>query len=210
MKKLLSVLALTAFISGAAYAEDAAPKAAAPAAVKKKKKKAVTVKTTTATTTTKTSTHEDGTTTHHSSSTAKNIEFSGSLGLGSAASKFHFGFGLQAEIPTTLDNNNFRFGLQSGFYYGPSSPSTWIIPILATGAYEFKHDTDGFMPYVGLAMGISISHASAGGLSASSTDFAILFKPGANFGEGKKYFVELPIGTMGGDFCILPSVGMHF
>jgi hypothetical protein len=136
------------------------------------------------------------------------VLWSGSVGLGTAASKFHFGVGIKAQVPTTIDNNDFKFGLRSGFYLGPSDPTNWILPILATSEYDFRVE-NALKPYVGIELGLSIAHSSFA-TGSTSTDFAFLFNPGVNFGDGQKYFFELPLGTMFSSFVILPSVGMHF
>ena len=146
-------------------------------------------------------------TTHTSS--AGGAEFSTDFGLGTISSKFVFGFGLRLEFPVMVDNTRLTFGGQTGFYIGPSDPTTWLIPILATGSYEFKVAGE-IKPYLGIGLGLSFAHASLGNVSASSTDFAFLFKPGVNFGDAHRCYFELPIGTMGSGFALLPSIGYHF
>lgn len=178
-------------------------------------------------TTITTTTSDSSTTASSSSGGSASIShkpiFSGTFGLGTAASKFHFGVGFQAEFPTRIDNNQFRFGGQTGFLFGPSSPTTWIIPILATGTFLIPTHSE-LKPYIGLGMGVGIAHVSigntsvtvggvtvsTGGASGTNVDFALLIKPGVEIAPDRKFFAELPFGTLGSDFAILPSVGYHF
>ena len=207
MKNLVSVLALIAIISSPAFAQV------------KKKKKVVKTTTTTETTTSTPAVSEPAPAMH---STHEGPELSVNFGLGTLASKFHFGFGFKAQWPMTMDGNDFKFGGQTGFYFGPSSPSTFVIPVLATAQYEIK-TTNAMKPYAGIGIGFAFAHASQGsstvtaagatvtvdGPSASSTDFAFLFIPGFNCEDGK-YYAELPIGVINTSFALLPTVGMHF
>jgi opacity protein-like surface antigen len=204
MKKIVTLVAMLAIVSAPAFA---APK------------KKTTVKTTTTTTTDSSATAANSSPSYSSSSAPMHngLLVSGELGLGTLGSKFAFGFGLRVESPMSLEGNHVRFGLQTGFYYGPSDPSTWTIPILAIGTYDFRVTSGTIKPYVGLGLGVAISHANGvdvpgfgtiGG--GSSTDFAWQLKPGAGFGNEGKMYVELPLGTISGTFYIIPSIGMHF
>ena len=183
MKKNIALLAFATLLAVPAFAETKV------------------VKTTTTTTT------EDA----HTVSRSDQVEWSGDFGLGTVASKFHFGVGVKAQVPVTFDNNDFKFGLRSGFYLGPSDPTDFIIPVLATAEYDFRVSGN-LKPYVGIEMGLSVTHSSgADGFNGNtSTDFAFLFVPGVNFGEGERYFFEIPLGTLASDFAFLPSIGMHF
>lgn len=150
----------------------------------------------------------------HNYSRSNEILWGVSFGLGTVDGKFHFGFGLKGQMPFTIDNNDFRFGMRSGFYYGPSDPTTWIIPILATSEYDFRVNNS-IKPYLGIELGLSIDHTSFGGAfksggSDTSTHFAFLFVPGVHFGDHEAYFFELPLGTISSAFVLLPSIGMHF
>jgi len=136
------------------------------------------------------------------------VEWSGDFGLGTVDSKFHFGVGVKAQVPVTIQNNDFKFGLRSGFYLGPSGSTDFIIPVLAAGEYDFRVSGN-LKPYAGIEIGASITHSSFGS-GSTSTDFALLFVPGVNFGEGERYFFEIPLGTLASDFAFLPSIGMHF
>ena len=130
------------------------------------------------------------------------------LGLGTIDSKFNFGAGLRFDIPTDINGMNMKFGGQTGFYIGPSDPTTWVIPVLVTATHEFQ-PYEAVVPYIGIGIGLSVAHVSYMGMGNSSTDFAFMFKPGIKFSGGRYYF-ELPLGTMAGDFAFLPSLGMHF
>jgi hypothetical protein len=184
-----------------------------------------TVVTTTTTTDTPTSTNRQSTDTHtYTAPTDYRPMYSADLGLGSVGN-FTFGAGFRADIPVTLDENNFTFGGQTGFYYVPShtdaaniSTKGWVIPILATALYHFK-TSNSLKPYIGIAMGIDIAHGSYSGSNSvaplagnsnTNVDFAFLVKPGFDFGMGSQYYFEVPFGTMASNFTIIPSIGMHF
>jgi hypothetical protein len=150
----------------------------------------------------------------HNYSHSNDLLWGASFGLGTVDGKFYFGLGLKAQMPFTIDNNDFKFGMRSGFYLGPSSPTTWIIPILATSEYDLRVN-NAIKPYLGVELGLSIDHISAGGafgtgVSDTSTHFAFLFVPGVHFGDRDAYFFELPLGTISSAFVLLPSIGMHF
>ena len=204
MKKIIALVAAVAVLSSPAFAA---------------KKKTTTVKTTT-TTESSGSTASSASSNNYSRATNREeVLLSGEFGLGTAAEKFHFGVGFRAEFPMNLEGNRVRFGGQTGFYFGPSSPSSWFIPVLATGTFDFRVSSGTIKPYLGLGFGVAFSHASStsvttpfgtvSGGGGSSTDFMWQFKPGAAFGSNNMY-VELPLGTIGGTFYILPSIGMHF
>ena len=201
MKNFIAVLALTTLIAAPSFA-----------ATKKVKK-----------TTTTTTTTTDAPVVAPTPVPNNGPEFSGTFGLGTISSKFVFGVGFKAQWPVNIQGNDFKFGGRTGFYFGPSSPTTFVIPILATAEYDFRVN-NALKPYVGLEMGLSWAHASTGstdvtiggftttvsGASASSTDFALLVVPGMRFGDKEMYFVEIPFGTMVSSFTVLPSIGMRF
>jgi opacity protein-like surface antigen len=201
MKKFIAALAFTAIIASPSFA-----------ATKKTKK-------TTTTTTTTTPAVDNTTYTSTHASYQKSPIWSVSFGVGSVASKFGFGPMLKAQWPVDLQGNDFKFGGRTGFLFGPSTPTSFSIPVLVTAEYDIR-TSNALKPYIGLEMGIAFSHASVGdttiggvtisGGSASSTDFAFFFVPGLEFGEGHLYFVELPLGVVASNFTILPSIGMHF
>jgi hypothetical protein len=139
------------------------------------------------------------------------LQWSGDVGLGTVDSKFHFGAGIKAQVPVTYENNDFKFGLRSGFYLGPSNPTDFIIPVLATSEYDFRVNGN-LKPYLGVELGLSITHSSGhdGYGGNTNTDFAFLCVPGVNFGDGDRYFFEMPLGTLASDFAFLPSIGIHF
>ena len=203
MKKIITTLALAAFIASPAFAAT-------------KTKKKTTVKTTT-TTTTSSPAVEETTRSEPVTSSSSSTSFpthrstqspilSADFGLGTINSTFVFGVGFKAQWPVELDHNDFKFGAQTGFYLAPSTPTSFLIPILATAQYDFRASGSTMVPYLGLGMGISILKASG---YSSSTDFALLFMPGVNFEEGK-YFFELPLGVLATSFAILPSIGARF
>ena len=145
----------------------------------------------------------------HNYSRSNEILWGVSFGLGTVDGKFHFGFGLKGQMPFTIDNNDFKFGLRSGFYLGPSGSTDWLLPILATSEYDFRVMNQ-LKPYIGLEIGLSIDHASYGNSGQTGVDFALLFVPGMHFGSNEIYFLELPLGTIWNSFVLLPSIGMHF
>jgi hypothetical protein len=152
------------------------------------------------------------------------VHYGVSLGLGTAGKAFHFGPSLNALISVSnTEIGELEIGGQSGFLLHPGDVTSWIIPILAAGQLTFKK-TGGITPYAGLAMGVGIFHVNLGltseqeavlkaaGADVSSTDvdFAILVKGGIAFGEDQQFFAELPLGTLGNAFAILPGFGMKF
>jgi hypothetical protein len=185
----------------------------------KKAKKAAQPTTTTTTTTTRTETSTTTTT-----STVGALEWNLGVAAGTTAEKFHAGALISGMLPITkIDIGTLLIGGQTGFLYGPSTPSTYIIPILAVGQLNLQ-STGSITPYFGLGMGIGILHVnldnsvvSVGGISISTdsysgthTDIALLAKAGLNFGDHRQFFAELPLGTLGKAFSILPTVGMKF
>ncbi len=150
------------------------------------------------------------TTTRNVSSTeTSQPEMAADFGFGTLASKFHFGVGFRMEIPTTYEGHHLRFGGRTGFYLGPSSPSTWIIPFLGTGTYEFPVSSGTIKPYAGLGIGFSLTHFSSTYIdSHTNVDFALMFNPGLSFED--KYYAELQFGTMSSEFALFPAIGMRF
>jgi hypothetical protein len=152
------------------------------------------------------------------------VTFSASMGLGAAGSAFHFGPTVTGMISISKSElGEIHVGGQTGFLFHPGSVTSWIIPIMVSGQLTFKR-TGNITPFAGLAMGVGIFHAdlgltaeqeaainAAGGdISSTNTDFALLVKGGVYFGEDQKYYAELPLGTLGNAFAILPGVGMKF
>ena len=199
MKKFIAALAFTAIIASPSFAAT----------------KKVVKKTTTTTTTPATEAPAPAATTYAHSTPIWSVAFN----LGTAGSKFVFGPTLKAQWPVNLSGNAFKFGGRTGFLFGPSDPTTFTIPILATAQYDIATSNQ-LKPYVGLEMGITWTHISGGasvtfggntyGGSTSSTDFAVLAVPGVNFGDNHMYFAELPLGVISSSFTIIPGVGMHF
>ncbi len=159
----------------------------------------------------------DTTSKHHTASessdnfnTTTSPQWGVDAGIGTLDSKFAFGVGLRAEWPNDIDGFNIRWGGQTGFYIGPSSPSSWAFPILVTATHDFG-PKDAFIPYVGIGVGLDISHTNNDNGTGSNTgaDFAFLFKPGVKWSGGKYYF-EVPLGTVASAFYLLPSIGVHF
>lgn len=193
------------------------------AATTKKANKASKTTTSAATNNTAAATTDNSTTytSHHSTSS---INWTAGLGLGTAGSLFHFGPLVNGMISVAnMEAGEIFVGGQTGFLYGPGSGTSWIIPIMVSSKMTFKASGK-ITPYAGLAMGVGIFHSGAASdvasalsalglsssVSATSTDFALLAKGGINFGDDNKYFAELPLGTMGNAFAILPNVGMKF
>jgi hypothetical protein len=205
MKKFIAALAFTAIIASPSFA-----------ATKK------VVKTTT-TTTTPAVDHSQSSAPAYTSHAgySHGAPFWGvGFGLGTVGSRFAFGPTLKAQWPVELSGNQFKFGARTGFIFGPSSPSAFTIPILATAEYEFSVANQ-LKPFLGLEMGLTFSHAGGSddvtvggvtfkGASSSSTDFALLFVPGFSFGDSHMYYFEIPLGVIATSFAIFPTVGMHF
>ena len=161
----------------------------------------------------------DANNTYTHTNTNNSINWNAGLGLGTISSEFQFGVMAGGLYPVSnLAEGDILVGGQTGFLYGPGTVTTWCIPIMAAGQFNFKGNGK-ITPYAGLSMGLSIIHAGASvtvpgittvSVSATTTDFAILAKGGLYFGEAQKYYAELPLGAMGGAFAIFPSVGMKF
>lgn len=196
MKQFLSLIAMVAMISSPAFAQTK-KKTAAPAP--------------TPASSTPTYSYSGGGSSSYSSGPA----FSAAASLGSLDGTFLVGPSLYVEWPMTLDGKDFAFGGRTGIYFMSGG---YVIPIMATGKYNFAASSN-IKPYVGLDMGLAIAKSSdvtvtvlgvtttvSGG---SATKFALLARPGINFGEGGKWFAELPLGTFGA-FVILPTFGYHF
>lgn len=151
-------------------------------------------------------------------------QVSASVGLGSVASKFYFGGSVALHYVMDLDPVVLRVGPETGIYLGPTSPFTFGIPILGAATVELRVATDVVRPYFGLAMGLGIWGVSSSSRyvdpktgktyesSSSATDAYFMFvaRPGARFGASKRWFAELPLGTVANAFLVLPSVGVTF
>jgi len=147
------------------------------------------------------------------------INWTAGFGLGTAGSQFHFGvLGHGLVSVSKMEAGEILVGGETGFLFGPGTITSWIIPIMAEGQFNFKGNGK-ITPYAGLAMGLGIFHSSASvsvtgfgtsGVSSTSTDFAMLAKGGVFFGNEGKYYAELPLGTLGSSFAIFPTVGMKF
>jgi hypothetical protein len=144
-----------------------------------------------------------------SSSNNGPVQWNASFGLGTAGDQFHFGLMANGMYNVAnLEFGQFAVGGQTGFLFGPGDVTTWIIPVMASTQLTFK-PAGNFVPYAGLSMGVGISHAGVD-VSNTNVDFAMFVKGGATFGENQKYFAELPLGTLGNSFSIIPSFGMKF
>ncbi|MBS1959056.1 MAG: hypothetical protein JST80_06250 [Bdellovibrionales bacterium] len=204
MKQFATLIAVVAMISSPAFAQSkkkthvksATPAASEPAA----------------TSSTPTYSYSGGST---STSYSSGPHFSAAASLGAVDGNFFAGPSLFVEWPTNLDGNDFAFGAQTGMYFHSGG---WTIPIMPTGKIFFRANGN-IKPYVALSIGISITHydtsttvasVTVPGASGTLTKFALLARPGINFGEGDKFFAELPLGTMAGGFAIAPTFGYHF
>lgn len=213
MKKIVSLMAVLAVVSTPAFA-----------APKKKTTVKKTTETTTTTTTQTTTTPVADTPALPPSprqtyaSKTYGTGWSADAGFGSVAEKFHLGIGVKYEMPLTLESTTLKVGGRTGFYFGPSDPSTWFVPIAATATYELKTE-GGFKPYFGVDIGFAIFHSSGAdvivpglGTQTIGGDTNIRFlgmvRPGAHLGQ--RYYIEVPVGVIGSNFAIIPSVGMHF
>jgi hypothetical protein len=152
------------------------------------------------------------------------ISYGASIGLGTAGKAFHFGPSINGLVSLSkTDIGEIELGGQTGFLLHPGSATSWIIPIMVSGQLTFKK-TGSITPYAGLAMGVGIFHVDTGltseqeaaleaagaDVSATDVDFAMLVRGGVYFGDDNKFFAELPLGTLGNAFAILPGFGMKF
>jgi hypothetical protein len=147
----------------------------------------------------------------HDSGSSHQWKLSGAAGMGSLGSKFHLGVTAKAETPINFNGTPLTVGGETGFLLGPSTVTTWAIPLMGIATYEFPHN-GGMEVSMGLGLGLSIYHSSITVLGVSASDTSVFFTgvltPGVKLTD--KYYAELPFGSMGGGFVILPSVGMHF
>jgi hypothetical protein len=141
--------------------------------------------------------------------------FGVTLGLGSLSSKFHFGTLFRWHTPLNWNGTPLVLGAKTGFIFGPDSPSDFAIPILGSMTYHLPDHGGGLRPFVGVDLGISINHTSSftniAGISGESdtrVKIAALINSGVNIGE--RFFFEIPAGSLGDVFTILPSVGIRF
>jgi hypothetical protein len=208
MKQFITTVAMLAMISTPAFAQ---------------KKKKTTVHTTPTTTTTTTTTTTPSAPVYsynggNTSTAASGPNFAVAATLGSVGGAFTIGPSFYAEWPMTLEGNDFAFGAQTGFWFFDGG---WAIPVMATGKYTF-HVSGSIKPYVAVGLGIALLHANGvsftnpftgtttTGGSDTSVKFAFLARPGINFGQADKFFAELPLGTIGSGFAILPTFGLRF
>jgi hypothetical protein len=152
------------------------------------------------------------------------VSYGVSIGLGSAGKAFHFGPSINGMVSVSnTEIGEIEVGGQTGFLLHPGDATSWIIPILVAGQLTFKKTGD-ITPYTGLAMGVGIFHVDLGlsseqeaalkaagaDISSTDVDFALLVKAGVMFGDDNRFFAEIPFGTLGNAFAILPGFGMKF
>lgn len=109
----------------------------------------------------------------------------------------------------------FDVGGETGFYYHSSnSVSTWVIPIVPTGLYHFDIGAPTFKPFVGLGLGVGITHASVtvGGFTAGGThtNFEGLVHLGATIGASQQFFGDIKLGLLDDNFVFNPTIGWFF
>jgi len=141
--------------------------------------------------------------THESGSSSSSWVKTGSVALGSVNNGFNIGVTGRAETHSTLQGTRIRVGAKTGFLFNVDSPNGWNLPILGSAAYDLQNG-GAFKPSIGLDMGASITHFR----SNTRVEFAMMIVPAAHLSD--KLIAELPFGTMGGGFTLLPTVGMHF
>ncbi len=134
------------------------------------------------------------------------------------------GFGAAAQGLFHL-TSSFYVGLELGYYKwsqsvasGSTSLSTSIssIPILAVALYKFKMVSDEFIPYIGVAAGVSLTSGGVTFLgtsfSNSKANFEILAKPGFEFVLSPRIslMLEPKLGILNSSFVFLPNVSVGF
>jgi hypothetical protein len=110
---------------------------------------------------------------------------------------------------------DFDIGGETGFFIHSSNGVTsWVIPIIPTGLYHFDIGAPTFLPFVGLGLGVGITHSkvSLGSFSASgtSTNFEGLIHLGANIGETHRFFGDIKLGVLDSSFVFMPTIGWFF
>ena len=130
-----------------------------------------------------------------------------SFALGSIGSRFHLGVHGKYTTRVTVQGTPLETGIRTGFLLSLDTVGGWVVPVTATATYEFQNG-GGLRPYFGVDLGIALFNLSRSGASNTSVEFTGLLVPGVHINE--KTFVELPFGTIGGAFTLLPGVGMKF
>lgn len=154
------------------------------------------------------------------------FKFEARPGLGTVASTFTFGASVEGKYGFAVGSGQIFAGLESGFYH--ASPSTGItgtsysvnmIPIQATGSYEFQVSRS-IKLSAGASLGIGIGSGSASAdnnlfpgvdltaYSRSGTSFMWSARPGMVLND--TFVAVLPLGTTDGSFYFLPSIGARF
>lgn len=106
-------------------------------------------------------------------------------------------------------------GGETGFFYHSSNGvKSWIIPVVPTALYHFDIGAPTFMPFGGLGLGVAINHVSVPVLgnrvSNTDVDFHGLLHIGAKMGQTQRFFGDIKLGLLDGDFVFVPSVGWFF
>lgn len=91
----------------------------------------------------------------------------------------------------------------------------WFFPIMPAIYYNVPLDMgSNVTPFIGLSMGLAISHSSVTVLTTTVSDtsaqFDMLFHFGANFGQEQKIFADVKLGVLGGAFQFSPAIGYNF
>jgi hypothetical protein len=196
MKIFLSIIAITSVISASALAEPST-------------KSKVTVRRESSVKMTSSSASLEMPHSHNS----LNDGLSASFGIGSLSSRFHLGVLGRWETPSDVRGTLLGLGVETGFLFGPDSPTSFSIPILGIANYDLPNH-GGLRAFIGIGLGVSINHASGvttiAGDAGSDTrvKIAALLTPGVHLSE--KVYFEMPLGSLGDYFTIIPSVGTHF
>src|ERR1700757_3639612 len=126
MKSIITIVAL-AIMASPSFA----------ATTKKHNKVATDNTTSSAAATTSVPADSNNTYTHTNSNNA--INWNAGLGLGTVSSEFQFGVLANGLYPVSnMAEGDILVGGQTGFLYGPGTVSSWSIPIMAAGQFNFK------------------------------------------------------------------------
>ena len=152
------------------------------------------------------------------------FKFEARPGIGTVNSTFSYGVSVEGKYGFDVGHGNTIFaGLESGFYHNSSSVNQFVsiygnmIPIQGTGSFEYPVNHN-LRISGGLSLGVAIDTAGANIdqtafpnqniPSKTNGDFIWSFRPGVILND--TFVATLPLGTVGGSFYFLPSIGARF
>lgn len=106
-------------------------------------------------------------------------------------------------------------GGETGFFiHSANGYTAWVIPVIPTFLYHFDIGAPTFKPFLGLGLGVGITHSKVSILGASSSGTSVNFEGlvhlGAKIGESKRFFTDMKLGLLDSNFVFLPTIGWVF